>query len=448
MKRFSLIYYLLMLFYGLNIMNAQSRNLNLSIADSSFNDYLPLAVGNKWQYLKEYNSCGSYSYSLEQMEITGVEKIGEYDYYIIRQNKVRYDREKEIIYVWHNNQDNVHLDFNAEVGDTVYSKNIENLGFCNLIYKEEREDNVFGNPTISRRASLHSSSEWGDGGMAKRYSRGFGQTGYSRYANHTGHETADYSYHRILINAIIYREGEAVHYTLGYKPQFENFNVTANMQDEKLSFDFYIEHELSRSGMNYNKSIKVISFYGNNGEVIDSTNRIWHIYNNTTTHFSKVLSYNTALLDEDWIFYFKLIAMDESLVSQTTCMPECNYFKLDKSGSIAVGGIEQAEIEQVESEDSTDLRNYCFNLYQNYPNPFNPQTTIKLEISKSEITKLVVYNLLGQEVTKLVNAELPPGEFTFTFPDYQIKEQLSSGIYIYTLTSGSYSQSKKMIFIK
>lgn len=86
-----------------------------------------------------------------------------------------------------------------------------------------------------------------------------------------------------------------------------------------------------------------------------------------------------------------------------------------------------------------------FYLEQNYPNPFNPTTNIRFGLNEASIVQLKVYNLLGEEVTTLVNNEL------MNAGSYNIKfnaEKLSSGIYIYTLKAGNYTLSKKMQLIK
>ncbi len=83
-------------------------------------------------------------------------------------------------------------------------------------------------------------------------------------------------------------------------------------------------------------------------------------------------------------------------------------------------------------------------LSQNYPNPFNPSTTIAYDIAKSGITTLKVYNLLGQEVASLVDGYVPAGNYKVTFD----ASRLSSGVYFYTLHSGNYVMSKKLMLLK
>ncbi len=85
-----------------------------------------------------------------------------------------------------------------------------------------------------------------------------------------------------------------------------------------------------------------------------------------------------------------------------------------------------------------------FVLDQNYPNPFNPATTIQYTIPVTEKVVLTVYNILGQEVATLVNEVQNPGTHQVTFD----AAQLSSGVYLYRLTAGDYTNIKKMLFVK
>jgi len=90
-----------------------------------------------------------------------------------------------------------------------------------------------------------------------------------------------------------------------------------------------------------------------------------------------------------------------------------------------------------------------FKLYQNYPNPFNPATTIKYSISNVEdenirSIQLKIFDVLGREITTLVNETKPSGNYIVSFN----AENLSSGVYYYQLKSGSFVETKKMIVMK
>jgi hypothetical protein len=85
-----------------------------------------------------------------------------------------------------------------------------------------------------------------------------------------------------------------------------------------------------------------------------------------------------------------------------------------------------------------------FSLSQNYPNPFNPATKIKYAISSNQNVVLKVFDILGNEIATLVNEAKEPGEYEIDFDG----SSLSSGIYFYNLSAGSFNQVRKMALIK
>ncbi len=88
-----------------------------------------------------------------------------------------------------------------------------------------------------------------------------------------------------------------------------------------------------------------------------------------------------------------------------------------------------------------------YSLSQNYPNPFNPNTTIEFSLPKKENVRLIVYDVLGNEVARLISNELlNKGRYNFLFNADSYN--LSSGVFIYKLSTPNFSQIKKMILIK
>ncbi len=85
-----------------------------------------------------------------------------------------------------------------------------------------------------------------------------------------------------------------------------------------------------------------------------------------------------------------------------------------------------------------------FALIQNYPNPFNPGTTIKFQIPATSFVELKVFDMLGKEVTTLVNEELSPGFYKIDFDG----SGLASGVYFYRIKTGEFVQTKKLILQK
>jgi hypothetical protein len=113
-------------------------------------------------------------------------------------------------------------------------------------------------------------------------------------------------------------------------------------------------------------------------------------------------------------------------------------------------------ITSIEEQDNIIPTEYS--LSQNYPNPFNPTTTIRFTIPTSPLNPspyqggrnrerfitLIVYDVLGNEIATLVNAEKPAGSYEVKFD----ATGLTSGIYFYQLLAGSFIQTKKMILLK
>ncbi len=98
----------------------------------------------------------------------------------------------------------------------------------------------------------------------------------------------------------------------------------------------------------------------------------------------------------------------------------------------------------------------AFALLGNYPNPFNPSTIIRYTVggvrgpgSGASNIKVVVYNLLGREVVVLVNERKPAGRFTVEWDGRDAQgRQVSSGVYLYRMTAGSFTQTKRMLLIR
>ena len=98
---------------------------------------------------------------------------------------------------------------------------------------------------------------------------------------------------------------------------------------------------------------------------------------------------------------------------------------------------------------STDVRAstetpLSFMLAQNYPNPFNPRTTIQFTIANRELTIVKVYDLLGREVTTLVNEVKSPGTYTVEFDG----SNLASGVYFYTIRAGEFVQTRRLLLLR
>lgn len=120
---------------------------------------------------------------------------------------------------------------------------------------------------------------------------------------------------------------------------------------------------------------------------------------------------------------------------------------------VKLGSTYQYKIQSVDvtgtTEDLTTLsvtvdapKSYA--MYQNYPNPFNPTTVIMYQLPTNSFVTLKVYDIIGREVSTLVNEQKSMGQYEVTFDG----SNLASGVYFYRLQAGSFVQTKKLVLLK
>ena len=191
-----------------------------------------------------------------------------------------------------------------------------------------------------------------------------------------------------------------------------------------------------------------------NGNIIDSIYNKWKLYSperlsmNITSSTNLAIYFDCGLQDEltllEWNNGFRdtLIARNIPFVyhtfngthnSQNRSRSAIIFRFLDSAMNTTTG------IEPVRNQIPENI-----SLYQNYPNPFNPVTKIKYDLPITNYVKLAVYDILGREVAVLFNEKQTAGK-------HEIKWDASgfpSGVYFYKLTSGEFTQTKKMMLVK
>ncbi len=103
------------------------------------------------------------------------------------------------------------------------------------------------------------------------------------------------------------------------------------------------------------------------------------------------------------------------------------------------GKFEYSDVVEVIVESIKD-----FSLDQNFPNPFNPTTMIKYSVPTKEFVTLKIYDVLGNEVADLVKENKEAGSYEVSFN----ASNYPSGLYIYSITAGSFNQVRKMMLVK
>ncbi|MEE4312422.1 MAG: T9SS type A sorting domain-containing protein [candidate division KSB1 bacterium] len=101
----------------------------------------------------------------------------------------------------------------------------------------------------------------------------------------------------------------------------------------------------------------------------------------------------------------------------------------------------------VEQSNPNVIREYT--LHQNYPNPFNPDTNIRFEIADAGDVELTIFNLIGQEVKTLVNEHFAPGSYTRQWDGTDgLNNIMPSGVYLYQLKTATFTQTRRMVFLR
>ena len=153
-------------------------------------------------------------------------------------------------------------------------------------------------------------------------------------------------------------------------------------------------------------------------------------------------------LDEDDDFSLltpEIINSDEGkygFIDDRVAIGETYYYKLQSvnlSGSTTFFDAISVEVKAPRT----------YKLYDNFTNPFNQSTTIKFDVPKAGRVTLVIFNILGQEVKRLVDEELVSGFYEFLWRgDNQFGITVASGVYIYSLKTKDFIDIKKMLFVK
>ncbi len=90
-----------------------------------------------------------------------------------------------------------------------------------------------------------------------------------------------------------------------------------------------------------------------------------------------------------------------------------------------------------------------YKLYQNYPNPFNPSTKIAFELPAASHVRMIIYDMIGREVARVADENYPAGYSEVTWSGRNGNgERVSSGMYIYRISAGSWNKVKKMMLLK
>ena len=182
----------------------------------------------------------------------------------------------------------------------------------------------------------------------------------------------------------------------------------------------------------------------NNGRIV----AVGYATNSNTSEDFAISRYlSTGVLDNTFGIDGKIITPLDSSFDVAESV------EIQSDGKIIVGGrtlfnglivrYQNQSPDAVEDNKSSSQKEEYY-LFNNYPNPFNPSTTIKYSIPYTSLVTLKVYDMLGREISTLVNEEKNEGNYEINFN----ASNLSSGVYFYKMVAGGFVSSKKFLLLK
>jgi len=195
-----------------------------------------------------------------------------------------------------------------------------------------------------------------------------------------------------------------------------DWTYSNDVEDDELTYLF--EYELKMVNINN----ETINYY--DGKDL--------LYPGLTVTYSEILENLDQFLSAGGIITWSVDVTDG--IDTVFSMDERVIFVIGKYAALAV--------------DETTIPNE-YSLNQNYPNPFNPTTRIQYSLPKAGLVQMSIYTLMGQKIATLVNRNMDAGQYII--PWHAMDDQgrkVPSGIYFYTLESGSYRAIKKLVLLK
>ncbi len=143
------------------------------------------------------------------------------------------------------------------------------------------------------------------------------------------------------------------------------------------------------------------------------------------------------------------LSSNGTYTTQGTIGLPCTGFASDGVHTMLAGGSLGGIVVALGVDESNPVVPREFALNQNYPNPFNPTTQISFRIAVPTNVSLQVYNVLGQEVKNLFDGNLPSGNYSLVWDGTDSEgKPAATGVYLYRLVAGEFSEVRKMLLLK
>lgn len=402
---------------------------------TSSNNWFPLEVGNKLHYFCNVRSYPPPSITISLRELLVTDSITANNLIYYRVNNffefpdgtlIRFDLQSQRLLLLHLGVEYTFVDFSKSTGET---------------YFQIQPDGSFSKVSATSGYSVVIGDTLTNKGF---YNSGIRKYGYYNFVKDIGLVNQNEEWIWWHIPAIDFFTIEYLFY--GANPIHKKHTNVPVINLEPILFlpssdriiqNFQITHAYSAksnpqtifTGMSYMKSVYLQSFYSNNSDTIWNNN--YNVSAISEIDYSLNYQFDTTKYEQGYHLYYRIAAVDKGIIADTFYSPPTGYYKLYWRDSTT-------SVTQINPEV------FDYSLSQNYPNPFNPSAKISFSIPEREFVSLKVFDILGSEITTLVNEEMDAGKYEVDFDG----SKLSSGIYIYRIVSGSYTNSKKMILVK
>ena len=431
-------------------------------------NWFPLEVGNKWQYINiEYGGNFTvpdttyYYNTISYDEVLNDALINNNTYFNFSQNPqnwFRFAETEQKIFYRCENEDKLIMDFNLQT-DSFFISYLPAPANQEVFAMIISGDYWLFDTLFNYKGYLWTIAVDGYTGQSVKYIPNYGMISDSFYY----YDNVSLGY-TIKMRKLIQSKTSGKNFR-GSEAPVILFDPIYSIQDSIFSLDIVVHHLYNTifpagsplTSFNFVDSVLMHSYYSKDDSIIHNPST--YSFNITGTDIWEVNKLlNMDLMSGGFQFCYKIEAIDKGMDPHISFAPDSGYF-------IAVYDTTSGII-SIENQQTT------FNLSQNYPNPFNPTTKIKFHIPTSPLNPspykgegnrerfvtLKVYDILGNEITTLVNEEKTAGTYEIEFNAISHSggvRNLTSGIYFYQLkvypaNSGAegYVETRKMLLLK
>jgi len=388
------------------------------------NNFLPLAVGNKWQYIKSTSGSNYLTrYNLCTTEVLSDTILSGKHYFLVnddgRSEYLYYSDDNKLLLDGHtllmdfNLLGHEKFEFYGATWATVYEGPVTLFGY-ERYYKGLSSD-YYGVP------------------FTRKYADSIGV--YYYYSNENGPMGSNYIERLDLIEASVKIQDSTYLYKVNYIPTV-NSNTVNLISDTLLGLSVMVSHprdmisDTPKKSLFFTNSAEVEYFFTKGTDSIAGGRKQLNRFENSNS-FSDSIYFSNSLYNNGYEIKYRFHLTDKGIIPSPSTYPGNGYlsYKIDPV-----------------NVTKEDIKIINFQLFQNYPNPFNPSTVISYQLAVGIHVSLKIYDVLGKEVVVLVNEEQQAGKHNYELG--MRNYELSGGVYYYRLQAGNFVETKGMIYLK